>query len=406
MNRQKIYPVLTLFCCCILFGCAIGMLGNCIGLFITPISQALGITIGRLSIFVTLQSLSTAFCNLLFPLFMRRFKIQHLICYGILICFGNLLLMSCYHTYSGFYLSGIIAGTGIVCFSNVTCVSILQNWFKRNNGLVVSLAMAFSGIMGAIMNPVLSRIIVSFGWRTGFRCVAVLLLALTLPCSFFLRSTPEEYGLSPVGEAAALIAPDDKGGSKMTKLALFLLIICVVCFHVPLGLNSHLSSFGISMGMTLTESANLVMMAMLANVVFKIVLGWLSDCLGIFKAVLITCSITLLGILLWFTVPASSNLFLLGSFLFGAAYGTGNVCLPLIIRVFIGTEGFSSFYSKIMLMISLSVAIFTSVVGLLYDYFQSYRPVLVMLAGAIMLGMISVLCIEKVAKRRQRSEDS
>ncbi len=405
MCRQKIYPVITLFCCCLLFGCAIGLLGNCIGLFITPISQSLGITIGSLSIFVTLQNLSTAFCNLLYPFFMKRFKIQHLIRYGVLRCSGNLLLMSCYHSYAGFYLSGIIAGTGIVCFSNVTCVSILQNWFKRNNGLVVSLAMAFSGIMGAIMNPVLGRIIVSFGWRSGFRCAAVLLLVMTLPCSFFLRSTPGEYGVFPVGEAGASIAQDDGGRGKMPKLALVLLVICVVCFHAPVGLNSHLSSFGMSLGMTLTESANLVMIAMLANVVFKIVLGWLSDRLGIFKAVIITCCITLVGLLLWLTVPASSNWFLLGAFLFGAAYGTGNVCLPLIIRVFVGNEGFSAFYSRIMLMISLSVAVFTSVIGLLYDYFQSYRPVLVMLGGAVMIGMLAVLWMGRVAKRRRWSDE-
>ena len=60
---------------------------------------------------------------------------------------------------------------------------------------------AGGGAGGAIMVPLLAWLIVNFGWRTASVTTGFMLLILGLLAAYFMRSTPEEMGLLPDGEA-------------------------------------------------------------------------------------------------------------------------------------------------------------------------------------------------------------
>ena len=94
----------------------------------------------------------------------------------------------------------LIAGfVGWNLFSPFVVNSAVNKWFVRKRGW--ALALGSSGIsLGSLVTPlILTGIVDNSGWRTGYFSLGVFVLVLIIPVSFFMRRTPEDYGLLPDG---------------------------------------------------------------------------------------------------------------------------------------------------------------------------------------------------------------
>lgn len=81
--------------------------------------------------------------------------------------------------------------------------------------------------------------------------------------------------------------------------------------------TQHFPGFAQSVGFDASLGALLLSAGMVGNIVFKIVIGVLSDRLGALKATLVTLVINMAGIFLLLT-GLSSGILLLGAFFFGS----------------------------------------------------------------------------------------
>ncbi|MBQ5534315.1 MAG: MFS transporter, partial [Lachnospiraceae bacterium] len=149
-NKEK---MLILLRCCLCIGGAVGMISNCIGIYYTPIAQSLGVGRGDVALMVTLTSLSTAFFGPVFVRLIRRFRINLVMSFGVLLGVGAYLLMSVAGTIYLFYVAGVIIGISASCFATLPVSLILKDWYKEKNGSMLGIAMAFSGAFAAILNP-------------------------------------------------------------------------------------------------------------------------------------------------------------------------------------------------------------------------------------------------------------
>src|SRR5437899_4093577 len=87
---------------------------------------------------------------------------------------------------------GLIVGAGNG-FGYATPIPVASKWFPDKRGLVVGLMVGGYGASSAIIGPIATRLIGSFGWRPTFQILAGLFFVMTMIGTALLRNPPAGY---------------------------------------------------------------------------------------------------------------------------------------------------------------------------------------------------------------------
>ncbi len=96
---------------------------------------------------------------------------------------------------------GIISLGNSIAFQHALFAGLNQ-WFRRRRSLAISTLAAVASIGGLILVPLMSWIIIEFGWRIAFIICGVAYVVAILPVSLMFRNRPEDMGLLPDGDTA------------------------------------------------------------------------------------------------------------------------------------------------------------------------------------------------------------
>ena len=98
--------------------------------------------------------------------------------------------------------------------------AIITNWFEARHGLAMGITLSFSGLSGAVFNPLFTWLISLAGWQTAYLLMALFALLLAVPGILLLRFSPSEIGLTPYGANAEPhvkpAAPQSGAGWRLT----------------------------------------------------------------------------------------------------------------------------------------------------------------------------------------------
>lgn len=98
-----------------------------------------------------------------------------------------------------YFLTGIGSGA-----SNVPMMGLVSAWFeKRIRGKAAGFIVIGSGfaiIFSGKLIPFINAHLGSEGWRTSWLVLGIIVIVVALLCLFFLRNSPNDVGLKPVGE--------------------------------------------------------------------------------------------------------------------------------------------------------------------------------------------------------------
>lgn len=171
----------TLAACCGIAASSIGMLTNSAGVFYSPVAAALGVGRGAFALHTSLCTLLAGFLSPVAARLMKKFPIRLLLTIGILFSCGSTALMSVTHSIWGFYVLGLAKGIGFAFCTLMPITTIIGNWFEARRGMATGIALAFSGLGGAIFSPMLTSLIQSVGWEKAYLLSAVISVVLALP---------------------------------------------------------------------------------------------------------------------------------------------------------------------------------------------------------------------------------
>ena len=419
---------LMLAACCGLAAGSIGLCFNCSGIFFTSVARDLGVGQGAVALSLTLTNLMTGLLSPVVVTLMRKVPLRLLLVGGVLLAVGATLLMAGMQHILVFYMLSLLRGLGACMFSNAALSVLLNNWFEKRNGFAVGLAFCFSGVGGTFFNPLLKACMESMGWRTAYLIMAALIAAVSLPGALFVRLRPEEKGLvaygavgaggSVSGVAATPVSADSDlsgssgagasqssagvsagtgsaaaGGSILLSILLsaFAFLACYVT-----GFGQHLSGFGESIHMVGTASAMLVSASMVGNIVFKLLLGLLSDKIGAIRACMLLFAANLLSLFGMFFLPGDGVLLpMLVPFLYGTCFAITSVGMPLVARAATTPEQYDHTVGIMSMMTNFGGAVSLTAIGALYDWTGSYGSAIGMCAGVsgvclVLLGVIAV----------------
>ena len=385
-NDKKMY-VMVVVALCGMLASSVGVGMNTAGLFFTPVSIDLGISRGSISFTSTIVSIMSALVAMVLPKILNVKSFKPIVWISTLMIVGGTALLSICNSSLLLYIFNFIRGAGIGLSHFVMVTLVLNNWFKAKYSIVAGVVLSFSGIPGAVFSSLISKIIVSFGWRIGYLSVALLMLIFSLPALLF----PKACDMKAFGEDEVKVIVEkiqDSSDFKYTLPSyLFLLLYSVLVTALP-SVVSHIPSYAESIHFSSSTAALTLSFGLAMNVLSKILFGFLSDKIGVKYTVIFMCAVNLIsGILLM--NASSAGILLVGSLLFGtvfAATTTGNVLMTK--ELF--KEGYDKAYPLINFLGAVFGAVATVLLGILYDVTGSYRMMFVL---TVIFEVVSILTV-------------
>lgn len=386
--------------CCIMQGATLGLINNCAGVFYSPVCKDLGFELGKLTMYRMLYSISSALALPFVAKSFRKFDVRVVISIAAVIYGGCTALMGTYHELWQWHVTGVIQGIASSFVCMIPAPIILGNWFKKKTGTAVGISAAFSGLIGMIGSSCLGMAIPAFGWRASYIAVGIASTVLVLPVSLFvLRYKPEQMGLLPYGaeeNEKAVQTVQASGESSITLKELLRqpeFYIAMAAYWTSAAcayLNAFLTPCGIAAGLTLQAAAMMTSLSLLGNMSSKLILGKVSDSLGIIKTFEFSIALAFFGHVLLFL--GSPKTVMTGSLFFGVTLPLSSVMMPLFCRIFWKGETYSTAYAYSTMVGTLLGAPFNMWFGTFYDITGDYRltigtsaAMLIMLTGLIMI---------------------
>ena len=389
MKRRYIVIIAAL---CGLIASGVGLITNIAGLFFTPIAEELGLLRGAVSMNLTIGNLCFAAGGMMSARVMKENNLKTmLIAMTALIAGSTALLAFCSNVFLMYILNGLRGfASGIIGFVFVTIV--INHWFYKNNGLVTSIAMGFSGLAGAVFSPIMSSIITASGWRTAYIVSAVLMLILNLPAILFLPSIdPYAKGLTPYGEKKADTKTDEpvQETAAIDKGLVAMVSVFAICGAASTALTQHFPGIAIEKGLDAAVGATMLSVTMLFNTGGKILLGALVDKIGARISMSIYTVLAFAGVLMILLVPSQTVMIAAAASL-GLTYALATVGTVTLSKEVFGMANYSRTYPTISMIGTVCSAAFSSIIGFIYDATGGYNTTLLIVL-AMMLTAFAII---------------
>ncbi len=360
----------VLLACCLLYGGAVGVIGNSAGIYLSPVSEDMGWSLASLNGYLTVVSLvMTATLPVAGWLLPRR-SLPWLLGSAMTLACGTYASSALFTSLGHWYAAGVLLGISYGVLLYIPIPLVINNWFRVRNGLALGIAAAFASAVAAVANPVGGALIDAIGWRETRAIMGGVGWLMAVPATLLLiRLKPEQLGLRPYGAASldeagaspgsAAPVPRDALASRSSVSAAVRSVpfVCAVLLGGLLAFGASIlqqaPSHATSIGLDPTTGATGVSAIMVGGIVAKLGLGWLHDRRGILLTTLVCAVLGVAGPLVVVAAGADAGLFLLGCFVFGGGYAGLVVVPPLMVRHLFGTVDYARLYSFVTVALGL-----------------------------------------------------
>jgi sugar phosphate permease len=273
-------------------GIGLGIIYHSFTVFFLPLKRDLGVSSAAISLLFGAARLEGGFEGPVVGYLIDRLGPRKLILIGSSLTGLGLILLATVNDFLTFFLIYVFIvslGSNAGFFHPVT--TAVNKWFIRRRGIGFSIIVASGNIGGMIMAPLLSYIILQYGWRSGAIFAGVVILGVAVPAALRFKNSPEEMGLQPDGQPRLKTSAGEAGGvareideedftvkGALRTLQYWLLSIAIsLRLLVTVALNTHFVPILVWKGMSETASAFLVSLLALASILTSLILGWLGD---------------------------------------------------------------------------------------------------------------------------------
>lgn len=358
------------------------------GLFVLPMSDALGMTRSQFGWALTMRRLAASGSSFFIGRLIDRYGPRvFVVIAAVIIGVSLLVLARVTAAWQVLVLFGVLGVTGLATPNGIVTSVPVAKWFRRQRGKALALAATGLGIGGIVFLPITQVLIDNLGWQGAWTVLAIIFLALSIPlAAIFLRRQPEDLGLIVDGDPVRPASPHlsaQSGTSEapeavwtvrealhtstMWKLMLVFAIagfaqggasVHRIPYWVERGFDPQVVSFAFS-----TDAAGAAAMALAA--------GWVADRLPI--RFIATASFLGFVLAILLMIAGFNEFFLFGSTLvFGLSVGAGMIVHSYIFAAYFGRAFLGSIRGIVMPINLISAGVGAPLVGYLRDGMGSY----------------------------------
>jgi len=408
-KRRIFYGWFVFAVCFLMVFTALGFCSGPKGLYLAAITEDLGIPRALFSINDSCRFIATAVANFFFGFLIAKFGARKLICAGFLSLIGSMLIYSFATSVPVFCVGGVLLGLGLSWTTTTMVGYLVEKWFASNKGTIMGIALAASGLGGAVSSQIVNRLIYSAsGWRFSYRVTAIILAAVCVVVLLVIRNSPEEMGLEPMGErwTTKKKAKQDQWDGISLEAALkkpyfYISLFCIFFTGMALQAANGVSSAHMKdSGRPNDTVANLRSLMSIVLLCSKMGTGFLFDRFGLRKT-LIFCIICGCAALSCLAFASSTTLATLYSVLIPFAFPLETIMLPLIARDLYGRHSYSKIMGLFVSFNTFGYAVGVPVMNLMFDRTGTYSDTLLVMVGVLAaVGIVMQFVITAAHKAR------
>jgi OFA family oxalate/formate antiporter-like MFS transporter len=392
-----------------------GIIYHSFTVFFLPLKRDLAVSSAAISLLYGAARLEGGVDGTLYGYLIDRIGSRRMILMGASLAGTGLILLSTVHDFFSFFLIYVFivsVGSNAGFFHPVS--TAINKWFIRRRGLGFSVISASGSIGGMVMAPLLSFVILNFGWRNGAIMAGLMILAIAIPAALPMKRSPETIGLYPDGQPPAKNPPDQPASvsraageeanfsvreALRTVHFWFLMASISLRLLVTVALNTHFVPLLVWKGMGEAASAYLVSLFALISIPAALALGWMGDRWN--KALLSSlCILPLALAMLGMIVIQDKAILYFFPIAFAVTMGTAPLNWALI-GDFFGRTRYATLRG--IMGVGYGTATFLSPIyaGWIFDRTQSYTLVLLTFSFIIGIAAIIFATLRHPAPRRQ-----
>jgi len=390
----------------ILLGCVIlavgsGILYHGFTVFFLPLKRDLAISSAAVSLLYGAARLEGGAEGPLVGYFIDRFGPRIVIMMGVVLAGVGMILLSTVNSFWSFFLIHVfVVSLGFNAGFFHPVYAAVNSWFIRRRGIGFAMASSAGNIGGVVMAPLLSYLILNYGWRTGSVFAGIMLLTVALPAAIPIHRSPEVLGLSPDGgppqgaprglsgrKQGVSSEVDFTVGQALRTLNYWLLFTAITLrILVTVTLTIHFIPILVWKGMSEATSAYLVSLFAFLAIMGALVAGWMGDRWN--KALLCSAGIlpTVAAMLALMVSQSAASLYALPA---GLAVTMGTVPLNwALIGDFFGRRSFGTLRGIMGIGNGLGTFLSPIYAGWVFDRTGSYVHVLLIFIVVHLVGAI------------------
>ena len=405
-KNRSIYHWVILVCCVLTLMFAYSTRIGLAQLFATEILKETGFAT---SAYFLAGTISSVICIFTGPIAGKLLRGKYMRPTFFICVVGTLVSYACYgfcHSLWQFYLVGALVGIFAMGCGTIPVSVLITNWFEKNRGLMISIAMMGISIGGTVLSPLLSWLIVEFGWRYAYFILCALSLIVLVPIALFVvRRAPQDVGLEPYGHGEETAVSTKKKNvpasnwnatlkeARQTPI-LWMFALGAFLIYFTACIMQHQSYYLQGVGFDAAAVASYISLYSVVAIIGKLVLGRIFDRFGPKIGILFGSGTFLLFLVGFLFVQGSPMMLYFAAVMYGFGTCTATVAIPIMTTSVFGAKNYSELYGFISAFTMAGSAIGSSAIGFLYDLTGSYIPALTVLAILTALTIVIMfVCI-------------
>ena len=410
MKRKLDYKWVILSTCFLMVMVCLGFCSSNKGMYLSAITQALGIKRSLFSINDTCRFVATGIANLFFGSLVSRFGVRKMVGFGFAALIASTLAYVFAENIFVIYLGGILLGIGFTFTSITMASSIIRQWFHKDIGTYTGIAFAANGIGGALAAQIAAPLINEpgnpFGYRKSYLLVAIILLLTGITVVLLLREAPSGTTAAKKKARGTAWGGLSYETARTKPYFYFCAIIIFMTGFILQGISTVYAAHVQDVGLGADFAATVISIYALCMTFTKIMVGALYDRFGLhFITILCQGATTLSFLLMAFLDNSSSGQIKASLFavLFAIAIPLETLAIPLIVNDLFGSASYDKILGFYIALNYAGYAIGCPLVNLGYDIIGSYSP-LFLVFGTLMIPTCIVFqfIISAAQKEKQK----
>jgi MFS family permease len=340
-----------------------------------------------------------------------RFGPKWVIRAGVIMFGTGFILLSCVDSLLAFYGAFIVTALGSSLCGFFPLNVALIHWFKRHLARAMS-SMQIGMALGGLVLPIVALALSTWGWRATAFASGIIIIAVCLPLSFFIRRRPEDIGevidgirlssQDPVSDPDVKITETTRDFTAREALrtqAFWLLSLGhSFALFVVHGVNTHaITHMKEGLGYTIEAASFVIMLQTLAQLAGLGLGAWIGDRFD--KRVL--CALCMLGHmsgLLFLAYATGPAMIVAYAILHGTAWGLRGPFMQAIRADYFGRSAIGMIMGLSFMIIVIGQIGGPMIAGILADMTGNYRAGFTTLAILAGLGSAFFLLAKRPAQ--------
>ncbi len=388
------------------------------GIFLKPLSEDLGWTRALVSGAASLFMFSRGALAIFTGWATDKYGPKKTVAIGGLFLGLGLLLTSQISAVWQLYLFyGLMVGFGLsTAFAPL--VATASRWFVSWRGLAVGVVVAGIGMGTAVMSPVARYLVATYEWRLSYIIIGLLAWLIVIPAALFLRHSPEEKGLQPLGKTGVVVAGENaarnrdntvlEGGfslrGAMRTRAFWVLLMIIILWSTCVQMTMiHIYPHATDLGIGEVVAANFLVVIGVFSIIGRLAMGAVSDRLG--GRPTLAIGLVLLALAMFWLLPTAGIwMFLLFAAAFGFAYGGCVPQLPIIAGELFALRSIGAIVGVQMLGVAIGGAIGPVLGGYVFDVTGTYQIAFLVSGIATVFALILLAMMRLPGSQRAAAE--